>query len=184
MNSHGNLEQTESTIIHETGHMLGLADYYGYDKPKQYKLKTFDTMHTNSGDNNGFSKMLLGWLPKDRVHIIRQNTRQTLKPYGSKNGDIALIIPDSEYRRYGIYSEFIMAEYYQQVGNDRVPSDYKANPGIRLFHVYARLNDQGNNFITRGVNSVRGRHREVHSTIIPQMTGYIQHLRLNIRVYI
>ncbi len=147
MNSHGSLEQTESTIIHETGHMLGLADYYGYDKPKQFKLKTFDTMHTNSGDNNGFSKMLLGWLPKERVHIIRQNTRQTLKPYGSKNGDIALIIPDSEYRRYGIYSEFIMAEYYQQVGNDRVPSDYKANPGIRLFHVYARLNDQGNNFI-------------------------------------
>lgn len=147
MNSHSSLEQTESTIIHETGHMLGHADYYGYDKPKQYKLKTFDTMHTNSGDNNGFSKMLLGWLPKDRVHIIRQNTRQTLKPYGSKNGDIALIIPDSEYRRYGIYSEFIMAEYYQQVGNDRVPSDYKANPGIRLFHVYARLNDQGNNFI-------------------------------------
>ncbi len=147
MNSHNSLEQTASTIIHETGHMLGLADYYGYEKPKQYKLSTFDTMLNNAGDNNGFSKMLLGWLPADKVHIIHQNTRMTLKPYGSKDGDIALIIPDSEYRRYGIYSEFIMAEYYRPVGNDKVPSSFKTKPGIRLFHVYARLNDGANNFI-------------------------------------
>lgn len=60
------------TLIHETGHVLGLPDYYSYRALEgglsgRTGILTFDMMMDNVGDHNGFSKWLLGWLDDDDV---------------------------------------------------------------------------------------------------------------------
>ena len=58
---HNNSADGAQTLIHETGHMLGLADYYSYvDQSYENGIRTFDMMCDNTGDHNGFSKWLLG----------------------------------------------------------------------------------------------------------------------------
>ena len=150
MNSKGNgVNACVNTAIHETGHMLGLSDYYSYEKPRYNKTAAFDMMNNNKGDQNGFSKMLLGWLSRDQVKIITSNTKLTLESFADESngrGKIAIILPRDEWDKTGIFSEFIMAEYYTPTGNDKVPSSYKTTNGVRLYHVYAKLNAKGNDF--------------------------------------
>ena len=55
------------TYIHETGHMLGLDDYYSYDYSsveRNYDTPVggIDMMDMNIGDHDSFSKYLLGWI--------------------------------------------------------------------------------------------------------------------------
>jgi hypothetical protein len=51
-------------VIHETGHALGLPDYYDYDENvgPSGGLGGLDMMDGNWGDHNCFSKWLLDWL--------------------------------------------------------------------------------------------------------------------------
>ncbi len=52
-----------STFIHETGHLLGLDDYYSYDPKNQSGgLYGYDMMDSNKGDHASISKILLGWV--------------------------------------------------------------------------------------------------------------------------
>lgn len=52
------------TFIHETGHLLGLDDYYDYDEYKGIEggLYGADMMDENIGDHCPISKLLLGWI--------------------------------------------------------------------------------------------------------------------------
>jgi len=65
------------SLTHETGHLLGLNDYYSYDNADNIMstngnaysggaaeggLGTMDMMDSNLGDHNAFSKWLLGWI--------------------------------------------------------------------------------------------------------------------------
>lgn len=66
------------TIIHETGHVLGLPDYYSAKSqtgsgPQRSGILTFDMMMQNMGDHNGYSKWLVGWLPEDKITRIVAN---------------------------------------------------------------------------------------------------------------
>ncbi|MBQ7261691.1 MAG: chitobiase/beta-hexosaminidase C-terminal domain-containing protein [Lachnospiraceae bacterium] len=164
------------TFIHETGHFLGLVDYYSYDSNKSKdKVSTHAMMQDNYGEQDGFAKMLLGWIPKENVWVITDkqvyNPKEkswqdytgsyslTLKPY-AETGDLALIIPkrnDSEDWNW-IYDQFIMAEYYKNSENDTfIDSTYTdqngkvvtvhASDGLRLFLVYGKLNYNGTEFI-------------------------------------
>ena len=154
MNGSENVSRAVRVAIHETGHLLGLVDYYPYTKElvngkkvRVSRIHTFDMMNNNFGDHNGFSKMLLGWIPKEKVKIVTSGTQLSgIKPYAI-NGDIVLIMPQSEWNRYGIYSEFIMAEYYQSVSNDYLEEKNKPRAGLRLYHIYARLNQSGTDFV-------------------------------------
>ena len=51
------------TFIHETGHLLGLDDYYCYDDLSSWDpAGALDMQSYNVGDHNVFSKFVLGWL--------------------------------------------------------------------------------------------------------------------------
>ena len=47
------------TVIHETGHVLGLPDLYSYRDQSSTRtgVLTFDMMNTNCGDHNGFQQV-------------------------------------------------------------------------------------------------------------------------------
>ena len=66
------------TIIHETGHVLGLPDYYSARSQTgqgsdHSGILTFDMMMQNMGDHNGYSKWLVGWLPEEKITRIVAN---------------------------------------------------------------------------------------------------------------
>ena len=132
------------TIIHETGHMLGLDDYYSYDNNfgNYGYLGGVDMMDLNVGDHDTFSKFALGWI-KPTV-IYQKETTITLKP-SSSSGD-ALIIPSS-YFNDSAFGEYLILEYKTPEGlneldynvryNNNYPKTY--GNGLAIYHVDARL---------------------------------------------
>jgi len=132
------------TLIHETGHLLGLPDYYS-----QYGngIGTSDMMNNNRGEHNGFSKWLLGWIEEENILKINKAsdiTKVELAPLSSEdpgnNKMIAVIAPEDT----SIYSEYFVVQYDEYIGNQSIFE--LENPAYRIFHVDAHLNEEGNNF--------------------------------------
>ena len=131
------------TIIHETGHMLGLDDYYSYDNSGNYGyLGGIDMMDLNIGDHSAFSKYALGWI--EPTVIYKNDTTITLKPF-EDTGE-ALIIPSSYYND-SAFSEYLILEYETPTGLNELDATKKyrnAYPlsfsnGLAIYHVDARL---------------------------------------------
>lgn len=131
------------TIIHETGHMLGLDDYYSYDNSGNYGyLGGIDMMDLNIGDHSAFSKYALGWI--EPTVIYKNDTTITLKPF-EDTGE-ALIIPSSYYND-SAFSEYLILEYETPTGLNELDAKEKyrnAYPlafsnGLAIYHVDARL---------------------------------------------
>jgi len=103
-----------NTLIHETGHAMGLPDYYDY-KPgvgPDGGVGDFDMMDSASYDHNCFSKMLLGWVEPRRISFISQIK---LRP-AEDNGDCAMLLPAG--RSPGQFGEFFLVENRSRSGND------------------------------------------------------------------
>lgn len=125
------------TYIHETGHVLGLDDYYNYDNPAHTPSGVLDTMAANVGDHNAYSKFLLGWI---NPVTPTSEGKITLKPY-TESGD-ALII-GNEWNKTAL-DEYIILTYYTPTGlyeRDLNYPTYKmySKPGILAYHVDSRL---------------------------------------------
>lgn len=127
------------TLIHETGHALGLPDYYDYDDKVGPKggLGGLDMMHGNWGDHNGFSKWVLDWLePK----VYTGPASVSLRAAGTYP-DAAIFAPGASLTKP--FSEFFLVQNRQKVGND---VDHPGS-GLLVYHVDARLNAWGNNYL-------------------------------------
>lgn len=131
------------TIIHETGHMLGLDDYYSYDNSGNYGyLGGIDMMDLNIGDHSAFSKYALGWI--EPTVIYKNDTTITLKPF-EDTGE-ALIIPSSYYND-SAFSEYLILEYETPTGLNELDAKEKYRDvyplafsnGLAIYHVDARL---------------------------------------------
>ena len=70
------------TLIHETGHMMGLDDYYDYNSTTNNYSYTggLDMMDLNIGDHDAFSKHALGWT---KSLVVDESQTITLKPFQS-----------------------------------------------------------------------------------------------------
>lgn len=71
-------DMATSTLIHETGHVLGLPDLYSYrrstlDVSGRSGCLTFDLMDNNAGDTNAFFKWMLGWIDESKVVRVVAN---------------------------------------------------------------------------------------------------------------
>lgn len=71
-------DMATSTLIHETGHVLGLPDLYSYrrstlDASGRSGCLTFDLMDNNAGDTNAFFKWMLGWIDESKVVRVVAN---------------------------------------------------------------------------------------------------------------
>lgn len=136
------------TIVHETGHALGLADYYDYDYKKS-PMCSVDMMDHNVGDHNAYSKSLLGWT---NPTVVTGATTVTINSF-TKTGD-CIMVPYRGYfndnQKYGntFFTEYISIELYNPTGVNEAdsknrycgiyplcPSEY----GLKIFHVDSRL---------------------------------------------
>lgn len=125
-----------SVTIHETGHALGLPDYYDYDDAVGPRggVGGLDQMAGNWGDHNSFSKWMLGWVEPTRVHEGLHDV--TVGPL-----DLA---PDAVVVMHGNpsadpYREYFLVEHRRRSGNDtEFPAD-----GLLIWHVDARTNPGG-----------------------------------------
>lgn len=137
------------TIIHESGHMLGLPDYYASPYGNCPGIRTTDMMNNNSGDHNGFSKWLLGWIPEENIQrVTKEDGEQdiSLAPISSESLSdkkvIAVIAPEDT----SIYSEYFIVQYDEPIQNN-IYSDAVPENGYRVFHVDAEVNNEGTDFL-------------------------------------
>ncbi len=129
------------TFIHETGHMLGLDDYYNYDSKGGAPMGAIDMMDNNIIDHNAFSKMALGWI---KPYVVNGNCSITINR-ATNYGDAIVLSPSWN---SSPFNEYLILELYTPDGLNKIDSDNPyagnglrgfTNTGIRLYHVDARL---------------------------------------------
>ncbi len=148
------------TIIHETGHMMGLNDYYSYAKEAEKKgpAGCVDMMDMNVGDHNAYSKMMYNWVDAKVVDGSSKNFSITLNSY-TDTGDF-LVLRDTNEDPWNEtpYDEYMILEYYTPTGvNEKDSKGYGEwqstqegknsyghggtydRPGLMAFHVDSRL---------------------------------------------
>ena len=137
------------TFIHETGHLLGLIDYYDTYNYKLCPNGNIDMMDFNIGDHLAFSKFSLGWIePK----IVNSSTTINIKPLES-SGEF-IVIGGNNYNK-GAFDEYFIVEYVTPTGLNE--KDYLASynnvdrkikgyskKGIKITHIDNRGAKEGN----------------------------------------
>lgn len=122
--------------IHETGHAIGLPDYYDYADQTGPRggIGSLDIMDGECGDHNPFSKMLLGWISPQ---VFDLGTREfTLRASGNSQ-DALLVVPESS--PANPVDEFFLVQNRFRAENDF----YLPGDGLLIWHVDARVASDG-----------------------------------------
>mgnify|MGYP001051126409 CR=1 FL=1 len=137
------LKVNASTYIHETGHLLGLDDYYDYypDEGCNEGLGGADMMDATVGDQNVYSKTMLGWLNPEIVTATKTVTLSSSQAEGD-----AILIPLNFNNSY--FCEYLLIDLYSAQGLNALHSSSLydgADYGVRIYHVTATVSDPFNN---------------------------------------
>lgn len=136
-----------STYIHETGHLLGLDDYYDYypNQGSNEGLGGADMMDATVGDQNVYSKTMLGWLTPQ---IVTSTTTVTIQSSQAK-GD-AILIPLNFNNSY--FCEYLLIDLYSAEGLNAMHASMSgsylydgATYGVRIYHVSSWINNAYDN---------------------------------------
>lgn len=138
------------TIVHESGHIFGLDDYYNTSATGRYQPTGFaDMMDANLGDHTAFSKMLLNWVTPI---VVEDECTITLDSFG-ESGDL-ILIPTSNGWNKTPYDEYLLLEfytptslnkkdagidYYFYIGETEKTFSFFSKPGLKVYHVDGRL---------------------------------------------
>jgi M6 family metalloprotease-like protein len=129
------------TFIHETGHMMGLADYYDYSYTTS-PMGGIDMMDYNIIDHDAYSKFALGWVSP---YVADGSFTLTLHSFAD-TGE-CLILPSGR-GFHGVFDEYLLIEFFTPTGVNAkdCASAYPGNglqgfskPGVRIYHVDARM---------------------------------------------
>lgn len=135
------------TLIHETGHALGLPDYYDYEKTvgPGGGVGGLDMMAEFGGDHNCFSKFLLDWITPT---VFNSGNHEIKIRPSALAKDAVLFMPTAVQREpfsdYP-YSEFFMIQNRRKIWNDEDP--HFADNGLLIWHVDATLKNNGDDFL-------------------------------------
>ena len=131
------------TFIHETGHMLGLDDYYSYDydglKNYDTPLGGVDMMDFNIVDHNSYSKYLLGWITPTLIteeYLKANNNVLTLSSLVESGK--AFLLPaykDGSIAYNGTpFDEYLLLEYYTPTNLNENDSLKKYTNGLQGYN--------------------------------------------------
>lgn len=121
------------TLVHETGHMLGLNDFYDYNHDS-YPMGGADMMELNIGDQSAYSKYLLGWVSPLVIDGKLNDFEITLNSFSS-SGD-CILLRDTTYDPWNgtPYDEYLLLSYYTPT--DLNEQDSKGYPEWKLASGY------------------------------------------------
>lgn len=144
-----------SVLFHETGHLLGLQDYYSYDAHTASDgyyapLGHLDTMDQDVGDHSPYSKMLLGWI---KPYVVLGNAEISIPSSQKKDSFFLLPYDDKDYQtdsfgriRLNPFDEYLLLDYYTYdnlLKNGREKNGqnlaFPEIEGGRLYHADARV---------------------------------------------
>ena len=137
------LKVNASTYIHETGHLLGLDDYYDYDTSRgcNYGLGGADMMDYTVGDQNVYSKTMLGWM----TPTVASGTATITIQSSQAKGD-SILVPLNYNNTY--FSEYLMIDLYSAQGLNKMHANMSdtylyggASYGVRIYHVSSSANN-------------------------------------------
>lgn len=153
------------TFIHETGHLMGLNDYYTSDGSSRSPLGKFSMMDQNIGDFDSYSKLVLGWVTPYVVYGSSEILIQTAVTNDhqvivipSTYADISNLVEEANnYNRvdsftyeFNPFSEYLLIDLYSPEGNNFQDTygdyidgkeDYGGitSTGVRIYHVDSRI---------------------------------------------
>ncbi|MDE6029810.1 MAG: hypothetical protein K2F90_05800 [Clostridiales bacterium] len=136
-----------STYIHETGHLLGLDDYYDYDdrSGSNEGLGGADMMDATVGDQNVYSKIMLGWVTPQIVVSTKTVTIKSSQTQGD-----AILIPLNFNNSY--FCEYLLIDLYSADGLNAMHASASnsylydgKDYGVRIYHVSSSI---GNGYST------------------------------------
>ena len=138
VNERKKINVNAETIIHETGHLFGLDDYYDYDTSAgpDGGLGGAAMMDSNVGDQDSFSKLLLGW--SNPTYIYGEGT-YTISPSESSNECLIIPLRNNENEVFG---EYLLIDYYTPTGlNEMQAGNFGlfSKKGVRIYHIDARI---------------------------------------------
>jgi M6 family metalloprotease-like protein len=133
------------TFIHESGHIMGLDDYYDYGNTVE-PVGEIDMMDYNIIDHNPFSKFALGWEKAQVISGTGGSLTLNLAPEAS-TADQIVILPDVNGWNGSAFDEYVIMDFYTPTGLNELDSQYayETRPqamtevGVRIYHVDARL---------------------------------------------
>jgi M6 family metalloprotease-like protein len=132
-----------ATYIHETGHMLGLDDYYDYDEDRgpDGGLGGADMMDSTIGDHNPFSKLMLSWITP---RVISNKTVTLEIEAFVQSGEVILIAPSWEDT---YFDEYFLIDFYTPTSLNALHSGNGlfSESGIRIYHVDATIDPKVGN---------------------------------------
>ncbi len=130
-------------IIHETGHLLGLRDYYPSDN-SNVALGGHSMMDYNISDHDPYSKMLLGW--SDPIYYGFDGYDEVTfdLPKFQDSNKVFLFNPSWN---HSVMDEYLLFEYYTPDGLNELDAKnrYSNRPlgfdisGIKVYHVDSRI---------------------------------------------
>lgn len=124
------------TVIHESGHALGLDDYYDTSYNQNGGYGGGIMMDWNVGDHDPFSKALLGWI--NPYIVINSDAEITINAFES-TGDAIFIARDYN----GVYfNEYIIVDLYTPTGLNELQKGTNGLPddvGVRIIHADGRV---------------------------------------------
>lgn len=137
------------TLVHETGHALGLPDYYDTDYSGKNYAGSVDMMDHNVGDHNSYSKTQLHWV--DPI-VVTGPTQVTVRSF-TETGDCIMVPYRGFYKDHEEYGnssniEYIAIELYTPTGVNKADSEHQyagkypqcpEKAGIKMYHVDSRL---------------------------------------------
>lgn len=128
-------EDNPGTIIHETGHALGIPDYYDYDDSVGPRggVGGLDIMDGVWGDHNAYSKWVLGWLTPQ---VVTSAAELTLTPLSTTPSAVVMA---KDFNGAGWEGEYFLIQNRYSAAND---SDLPGN-GFMIHHVDARVGCDG-----------------------------------------
>ena len=164
------------TFIHEMGHVLGLDDYYDYGDTDYCVAGGFSMQDYNVGGHDPYSVMAYGWADP---YIPIKSCQMTINAFQDSHD---MILLSSGFNSYGSpFDEYLLLELYTPTGLNKFDTDYvysggypqgPSQPGIRLWHVDARLYSYYSGSYTSNANAGYVDHMNNNSCSGDRLSGY------------